>query len=47
MNEDKLERIWKQAIVAYSKHYPRIFLKGLRETAITSITKSPVARPGF
>jgi hypothetical protein len=26
-----VERFWKEAVVAYSKYYPGIFLEGLRK----------------
>jgi hypothetical protein len=31
-NDDELERIWKEAVVAYSKYYPGICLQGLGKT---------------
>jgi hypothetical protein len=30
---DELERIWKKAVMAYSRYYPGILLEGLRNTA--------------
>jgi hypothetical protein len=29
---DEIERIWKEAVLCYSRNYPGIFLEGLRET---------------
>jgi hypothetical protein len=29
---DKLERIWKEAVMVSSRHYPGIYLEGLRKT---------------
>jgi hypothetical protein len=29
---DKLERIWKEAVMVLSRHYPGICLEGLRKT---------------
>jgi hypothetical protein len=29
---DESERIWKEAVVAYFKDYPEIYLEGLRKT---------------
>jgi hypothetical protein len=29
---DELERIWKEALVAFSRYYPVIYLEGLRKT---------------
>jgi hypothetical protein len=33
MMDDELEKIWEAAVLAYSKYYPRISLKELREIA--------------
>jgi hypothetical protein len=30
---DELEIIWKEAVVAYSRYYPRIFLEGVKNYA--------------
>jgi hypothetical protein len=32
---DKLERIWKEVVIAYLRYYPGIFLEGLRKTMKT------------
>jgi hypothetical protein len=32
MMNDELERIWKEVVIARSKYYPDIFLKGSRKT---------------
>jgi hypothetical protein len=29
---DELERIWKEAVMAYSKHWPGVFLEEQRKT---------------
>jgi hypothetical protein len=34
---DELERIWREAVMAYSRYYPSICLEGLRETTKTSV----------
>jgi hypothetical protein len=31
---DKLGRIWKEAVVAEVRYYPNIFQEGLRETSV-------------
>jgi hypothetical protein len=40
---DDLERIWKEAAMAYSKYYPGICLDGLRKTTenLSQVTSVP------
>jgi hypothetical protein len=40
---DEMERIWKEAIVAQSKYYPRIFLEGLKKTTKNTVRTAGVA----
>jgi hypothetical protein len=34
---DKLERIWKEVVMAYSRYYPGIFLEGLKKIMKTLV----------
>lgn len=42
MQADELGRIWKEAVVAYSKYYPDICLKELRQRSNSSERTSGV-----
>jgi hypothetical protein len=45
MNDD-LERIWKEAFVAYLRYYSGIYVKGLRNVTKNSIMIADVGERG-
>jgi len=38
---NKMERVWKKAVVVWTRHYPDICLKGLRENKTGGMKQVP------